>query len=263
MTSGSNASVSYIVNVGGSFSQTGGTFTSGNASSPSTVVFTGGSSSSVTFSTSGGTFTNTNINWRIRERQDGSKQHKLRVWLVGERQPHDDRQRHVSDQPGLVDGQQRRLVVCAPVRPLFSTTPADLYGPIDNTHVYWPNGVPHVILANTEGVQLNATRTIGKLTADANTSLEIGSGDFTLVVSGELLVQRGQDPYACWSLELAEPLRLWRGAYPARSHSQQRAGIRFQIMGNWLNEGGTYNSNGQRAAFRRLKHADHQLDQRH
>ena len=125
--------------------------------------------------------------------------------------------------------------------------PAAVRG-VENTDVYWPNGVPHVILANTGGVQLNATRTIGKLTADANTSLEIGNGDFTLVVSGELLAQRGQDPYACWSLELAEPLRLWRGAYPARSHSQQRAD-RFQIMGNWLNEGGTYNSNGRGLLF--------------
>ncbi len=60
LTSGSAAPT---INIGGSFNQTGGTFIS-TGSGLSTIVFTGGSSS-VTFSTSGGTFTNNNINWQI------------------------------------------------------------------------------------------------------------------------------------------------------------------------------------------------------
>ncbi len=59
LTNGSGAPT---INMGGNFSQTGGTFTS--SGSVATVVFTGGSSI-VTFSTSGGTFTNGNINWQI------------------------------------------------------------------------------------------------------------------------------------------------------------------------------------------------------
>lgn len=55
-------SASPTINLGGNFNQTGGTFTS--SGSVSTIIFTSGSSN-VTFATSGGTFTNNNINWQI------------------------------------------------------------------------------------------------------------------------------------------------------------------------------------------------------
>ncbi len=51
------------LNIGGDFIQTDGTFRS-SGSGTTTVAFTGGPSS-VTFSTAGGTFTNTNIDWQI------------------------------------------------------------------------------------------------------------------------------------------------------------------------------------------------------
>lgn len=61
---GSGASKTYVLNLGGGVSQTGGTFQSTNANSPVTINFTGGTST-VTFATSGGTFSNTNMNWQI------------------------------------------------------------------------------------------------------------------------------------------------------------------------------------------------------
>ena len=64
LASGSNSGIVYALNLGGSFNQTGGAFLSGNNSSPASLVFTGGSSA-VTFATSGGTFTNGNLNWQI------------------------------------------------------------------------------------------------------------------------------------------------------------------------------------------------------
>ncbi|HEX3560820.1 MAG TPA: Calx-beta domain-containing protein [Pyrinomonadaceae bacterium] len=64
LTNGSNTGNVFAINIGGSFNQTGGTFTSTNTGSFPTVAFNGGSSF-VTFTQSAGTLTGTNINWQI------------------------------------------------------------------------------------------------------------------------------------------------------------------------------------------------------
>lgn len=65
LTNGNSSGNTQIVNIGGNFNQTGGTFTATSAGQRPLVVFTGGASSSVTFTQSAGTFTDTVINWQI------------------------------------------------------------------------------------------------------------------------------------------------------------------------------------------------------
>jgi len=64
LTNGSSTGVNYTVNLNGNFSQSGGTFTSGNPASPANVVFSG-VPSSVSFTSSAGSLASANINWQV------------------------------------------------------------------------------------------------------------------------------------------------------------------------------------------------------
>jgi hypothetical protein len=64
LTNGSNSGLTYTLNLGGSFNETGGSFIDGNTSSITSFNFSGGASSA-TFTQSAGTFTNTNVNFTV------------------------------------------------------------------------------------------------------------------------------------------------------------------------------------------------------
>ena len=131
------------INIGGSFNQTGGTFTS--SGSVSTVVFTGGSSASVTFAKSGGTLTNTNLNWQIA----GGKTVALNTdfgtgsWVSANRTMTVNGAFQINE--GAWPGSSGTWIYGAGAGLVFNTGSGP-YGPVDSSHVYWPaaNGPTHV-----------------------------------------------------------------------------------------------------------------------
>jgi hypothetical protein len=160
LASGSNAGVSYTVNLAGNFTQSGGTFTSGNAASPATVVFTGGALTA-TLTRSSGAFLNSNINWQVgagktlRNTADfgvGSLVSTSRTMTVNGT---------FQVEQGSWSGSAGTWSYGTGATLVFANT-SGYYGPIDGTHAYWPTsgGPTNVIVQGPGGIAMGTVRTV-------------------------------------------------------------------------------------------------------
>ncbi len=145
------------INIGGNFNQTGGTFKS--SGSVSTVVFTGGSPS-VTFATSGGTFTNDKINWQIASGKTVANNTNFSgSWVNASRTMTVNGAFQINQ--GSWTGSSGTWSYGSGATLIFNNTSGS-YGSIDGTHVYWPaaNGPTNVTVQGAGGITLGVARTV-------------------------------------------------------------------------------------------------------
>jgi len=157
LTSGSATST---LNIGGDFSQTGGTFTSTGAGL-ATIIFTGGSPS-VSFSTSGGTFNNSNKDWQIASGKTVANDTNFGAgsWVAAGRTMTVDGTFQINQ--GSWAGNSGTWTYGASGRLLFNNTSGS-YG-VGND-AYWPatNGPPTVEVNGAGGITMDTARTVAGL----------------------------------------------------------------------------------------------------
>ncbi len=154
-----NSSGAGTLNLGGNFSQTGGTFTTNSA--VSTVNFTGGASSA-TFTQSSGTFTSTNINWSIASGKTLANTTVTSI-VAASRTMTVNGTFQINQ--GSFSGSTGTWSYGAGATLIFNHT-SGTYGPIDASHTYWPatNSPANVTVANNftapNGINLSVARTV-------------------------------------------------------------------------------------------------------
>ena len=178
-----NGSGAGTLNLGGNFSQTGGTFTSGN--SISAVNFSGGAASA-TFTQSAGTFTNTNINWSIAAGKTLANNSTTAIVATGKTMTVNG---SFQINQGSFSGTTGTWTYGAGAGLLFNNN-SGAYGVIDASHVYWPsaNGPANVSLISGGGINLGVSRTVTNYTTAAGTTLSSGA---SLTINGIALMNTG------------------------------------------------------------------------
>ena len=134
-----SSSGSPTLNIGGNFNQTGETFTS-SGTGIATVAFTGGSSS-VTFAKSAGTFTSTNINWQIASGKTVANNFDFDLdgvsWVAPSRTMTVNGTFQINEGSWTGSSSSGTWSYGAGGTLIFNNS-SGYYGPIDDTHVYWP-----------------------------------------------------------------------------------------------------------------------------
>lgn len=157
-----NGSATPTMNIGGNFSQTGGTFTS-SGGGISTIIFTGGTPA-VTFTTSGGTFTNDKINWQIASGKTVANNTNFGggSWVNASRTMTVNGAFQINQ--GSWTGSSGTWSYGSGATLIFNNTSGS-YGSIDGTHVYWPasNGPTNVNVQGAGGITLGVARTVAGL----------------------------------------------------------------------------------------------------
>jgi hypothetical protein len=151
-----------IINIGGSFTQTGGTIKS--SGSVAVMNFTGGAASEVHFSTSGGTFTNGNLNWQI----DTTKTVALNTsfgagaWVAAGRNMTVTGAMQINQGAYPGDNNGTWVYNASTGRLIFNNTSGS-YG-VDN-RAWWPttSGPQTVTVQGGGGLTMNTPRTVGGL----------------------------------------------------------------------------------------------------
>jgi hypothetical protein len=173
------------INIGGNFNQTSGTFKS--SGSVSTVAFTGGSPS-VTFATSGGTFTNTNINWQIASGKTVANNTNFGggSWVNASRTMTVNGAFQINQ--GSWTGSSGTWSYGSGATLVFNNSSGS-YGPIDGTHAYWPgsNSPTNVTVQGAGGITLGVARTV---TGVFQTAAGVINGN-NLTLSGTTQINTG------------------------------------------------------------------------